>query len=53
MANMAKKLEEGEHSAMKQAILDFKQSISIIMPGMEEVDAVAVLKAIKDPNCKA
>ena len=50
---MAKKIEEGEPGAMKEAILSFRENISIIMPGMDEADTMAVLRVVRDPNCLA
>ena len=50
---LANRVEEGDAGTMRQAIMDYKEAIMVVMPGMEEVDPAIVLAAVKDPSCLA
>ena len=50
---MANRVEEGDASAMRQAIMDCKEAIMVVMPGMEEADPAIILAAVRDPSCLA
>ena len=50
---MAKRVKEGDTSAMRQAIIDCKTAIITVMPGMEDTDPAIVLAAVRDPPCLA
>ena len=51
--NMAREIREGIPNAMKNAITALKQAIGKMIPGTDEADIRAVLKAVFDPTCLA
>ena len=50
---MVSRIKEGDENALKQAILDYKLIIMMIMPPMTDTSPTIVLEAIKDPSCLA
>ena len=51
--NMAREINEGVPRAMENAIKALKQVVGMIVPGTEEIDIAAVLKAVCNPTCLA
>ena len=50
---MANRDKDGDANAMKQAIIDCKMAITMVIPGMEDADHTIVLAVMKDPSCLA
>ena len=50
---MANRVKEGDASAMRQAIIDCKTAIKMVMPGMEDADPAIILAAVIDLSCLA
>lgn len=50
--DMASKIE-GDPNAMKKAIRSLKEVSTMVMPGMEEVNPMVVLRTVRDTSCLA
>ena len=50
---MADRVKDGDDNIMKQAIIDCKMAIKMVMPGMADMDHSIMLAAVKDPSCLA
>ena len=50
---MANRVKEGNASTMRQAIINCKAAIMMVMPGMEDADPTIILAAVRDPFCLA
>ena len=50
---MANRVKDRDESALKQAIIDCKMAITMVMPPMADTNPTIVLEAIKDPSCLA
>ena len=53
MENMAREVQKEVPEVMVNAIKSFKQAIGKVLPGTEEANTTAVLKAVCDPTCLA
>ena len=50
---MANRVKEGDAGTMRQAIMDCKVAIVMVMPGMEKADPAIELAAVRDLSCLA
>ena len=48
---MADRVKDWDVNAMRQAIIDCKIAIMMVIPGMEDADPTIMLAAIRDPSC--
>ena len=48
---MANRVVQGDTSTMRQAIMDCKEAIMVVIPGMEEAYPATMLAAVRGPSC--